>query len=349
MSDVFKVSQSKIKKWRTCRQAYHLRYVEKLKSKRVARPLTFGSAVHAIAEAKAKGIDPLIRIDEMKEQDFGRIFPEEKEMYLDILEDATLVMEDYFLYWKKAPIRYITYKGVKAEHKFDYEIESGLILTGKIDGIAKTKNGKVWMVEHKSGKNELSRDDMWKNIQAAAYYKAMEELGYPRVDGVLWDYIRSKTPTRPAFTQAGNLSKARIVTLPSLIKKMRKAGEIKDKSDYHTLLEMAMRQRESYFNRVYTPKKAKVNKVLWDDLVETAREIQEFHGKKQAMSIDRHCSWCEYEPICRARITGSDVDFVKERNFIADEEKANTKTKTSKSKKVTRRRRVRKSTNKKSK
>ena len=36
------------------------------------------------------------------------------------------------------------------------------------------------------------------------------------------------------------------------------------------------------------------------------------------MNIERHCSWCDYEPLCRARLQGNDFDFIKERQYEID-------------------------------
>jgi hypothetical protein len=323
--------------------------VEKLRSRKVSRPLTFGSAIHNIAEAKAKRISPKKMIEEMKEKDFGKIFPEEKQAYLEILEDAELVMEDYFLHWKEDPITYVKHKGVLAEHEFEFPIDNDLVLTGKIDGIGETENGKRWLVEHKSGKNMMNRDDMWKNIQTSVYYRAMEALGFPQVSGTLWDYIRSKTPTRPSITQSGKVSKARIVTLTSVIKRMK--DEL-TKDEYKQLFNMAKDQRKEYFARVYTPKKTKVIKSIYDDFVETAKEVRDHHGQVKAKTIDMHCQWCDYRDICSAEMTGSDVDFVKERNFVKDEsheEKAGSKEKGTRKKKGVRRKKAKVSTRKSSK
>jgi hypothetical protein len=39
------------------------------------------------------------------------------------------------------------------------------------------------------------------------------------------------------------------------------------------------------------------------------------------MNIGRHCSFCDFEMLCRAEIQGSDVDYLKEREYVARKEK----------------------------
>jgi hypothetical protein len=72
---------------------------------------------------------------------------------------------------------------------------------------------------------------------------------------------------------------------------------------------------ETYFDRVYTPTKKKVVDFLFGEFIETAHEIEELHGKSKRMTIGRHCDWCDYEAICRARLQGSDVDYVIEHDY----------------------------------
>ena len=55
--------------------------------------------------------------------------------------------------------------------------------------------------------------------------------------------------------------------------------------------------------------------MIWEDFVDTAREIQQYHGQKKDMNVGRHCSWCDYQPLCKALMTGSDVDWLIKREY----------------------------------
>jgi hypothetical protein len=61
--------------------------------------------------------------------------------------------------------------------------------------------------------------------------------------------------------------------------------------------------------------------IIWDGFVETAKEIQQEHGTKKAQTVGRHCSWCDYDMLCKAEATGSDMDFVMRSHYTTEEEK----------------------------
>ena len=73
------------------------------------------------------------------------------------------------------------------------------------------------------------------------------------------------------------------------------------------------------------PANNRVVDVVFDDFMSTAREIVE--GKEdRTRSIDLHCSYCDYEAICRAELQGLDVDFVKQREYDHVEDEINAET-----------------------
>jgi hypothetical protein len=143
----------------------------------------------------------------------------------------------------------------------------------------------------------------------------MDILGwFPNVSGVLWNYVCSKPPTRPKLNKDGTVSKAAISTLPSVVKLFLKEVVLSEKK-HQDMIRAAENNQKNYFQRIFTP----INKGLVDfvfaGFLDTAREMMQYHGKKQDMNIDLHCKWCDYEPLCRAKLTGSDVDFIIEREY----------------------------------
>lgn len=317
--NLFRVSNSKVKMWRKCRQAYHFRYVERLRRKRVARPLMFGRLVHDMIEAYANADEPFNVLDAaVKEQ--GPMFKAEREEYGDLANDVRIIMTEYFDHdWKKnEQLTYARMNKKGAEHTFEVEIADGLVCEGKIDAIAKTPNRLRWLVEHKSFGRLPSDDHRWRDMQSNLYVRIIEMLGLDPVDGVCWDYISSKPPGTPQLLKDGTLSKKMMITLPTKIRQVLKEHKLKEK-DYPRLLQMAAQNTSQYFVRIFAPTKKKVVDYLYEGFVKTALEIRDFHGKRQDMVIDRHCDWCDFEPICRARLTGGDVDFLKKKEYTVSE------------------------------
>lgn len=317
MGDAFKVSQSKLKTWRRCRYAYHCRYVEKLKKRRKSRPLQFGSMVHEMIEAYANGDDPFERLDLIAATQ-GKMFREELEEYGNLIEDVRAIMTDYFDYYDERSLLYLRRKGRSSEHSFEVELIDGIILEGKIDAFAKTPNRLVWSVEHKTFSRMPNEDERWRNIQSATYHRVTQMLGWFNIDGIVWDYIRSKAPTMPRVLKDGSLGKRSIDSLPTVMMKFLEDAKL-DPKKHKELLVSVRANRANYFKRIFTPTKEDVVDILWKDLQESALEARDLHGKVKARTIDQHCSWCDYEAICRAELTGGDMDFVKEKEYYVDE------------------------------
>jgi len=307
----FRVSQSRVKIWRRCKRAHHYRYYEKLEKKVKSRPLKFGSIVHEMLEAHAEREDPFELLDETAKKQ-GKMFQAEYEEYGDIIEDIRFIMKAYFKYYKGDKLKYVKIDGKRSEHELDIDVGDGIFFTMKLDGIGKTPNKLRWLIEHKTGKAIPDEDQRWRDLQTSVYIKALEILGMPPVDGVLWNYIRSKSPTRPQVLKAGGLSTRNIDTLPSVV---RAFGKANDAPIPEILLERAEANIPRFFQRVYTPLHRDVVEFLYKDFMISAREILEIGDKRNELSIEKHCGWCDFESICRTELTGGDSDFVKEREY----------------------------------
>lgn len=316
---MFKVSQTKIKTWRRCRQAYHYKFFEALEAKKKSRPLTFGTLIHKMLERHGNGGDPFVVIEAYRQdKKFIRLFREEREMYGNILLDATIIMQEYFAHWDKKSIEYLEYNGQKTEHEIEVPIHKNILFKGKVDAFIKA-NKLRWLVEHKTFKQMPNDDDRWRAIQSAIYTRAMELIGF-KLDGTLWNYIRSKPPTAPQVLKSGSISSRQLDSLPTKILLILKELNF-DPKDYQKLLKTAELNRYKYFKRIFNPNQKAVVDQITNDFVETSLELAELHGYSQTKTIDRHCSWCEFEPLCRAQMLGHDVDAIKENEYVRDESK----------------------------
>lgn len=307
--DQFRVSQSKVKLWRKCHRAFHYKYVEEIVKVRKSRPLQFGKMVHEALETYFNGDEISDYFDGLREDiDQMSLFAQERDEYGDILQDCEDIVTDYMEYWGDDSLRPIRIAKKGAEHQFEIEVLPDVIWNGRIDMLAKTLPDKRrWLVEHKTYARKPNTDDRWRNLQSSTYFHAMEILGWPLLDGVLWDYIKSKPPATPGILKSGNVSSKRIDTLPSKIRR--------DYPDHERLMTIATENRENYFERVFTPVHRSVVGIVFKDFISTIREMIEGYGKKYDMNIDRHCSWCDYEPLCRAHLENADVDYIKEREY----------------------------------
>lgn len=296
---------------------YHNKFVLMLRKKKIKRPFMFGRIVHEIIEADLERKDWTQVLDQI-ELDNKKLFRKEIEMYGNIIEDIRDIMTDYFDYWE-GTLKPIKHDNRRSEFEFRIELDDGLWFTGRIDTVGKAKAMR-WLVEHKTFNRMPSEDDRWRSVQGAVYFRALEEMGFPSIDGVMWDYVNSKPLNVPGeLTKTGKISQARIDSTPSRIKRWLREEGLK-KKDNLKLLTDAQENLRNRFIRVYSPVKRRVVDNIWDDFVDTAREMRDFHGKKKDQNIGRHCSWCDYQPLCKAEVTGSDVEWLIERDYTTEAE-----------------------------
>lgn len=280
----------------------------------------FGGIVHEICEAQAEGLKWEKVLDKI-ELDNKKLFKREVEMYGNIILDIRDIMTDYFEYWdgNVNSIKPIKHDGRRSEHEFRIELFDGIWFTGKVDMVGKARKMR-WLTEHKTFSRMPSEDDRWRSIQTAVYFKALGEMGIENIDGVLWDYVSSKPLNVPGeLTPTGKISQRKIDTVPSRVRRWMKDEGVK-KAEYPKLLSDAEENLPNRFIRLFSPVKPQVVSVIWEEFLETAVEIAENHGKKKAMCIGRHCTWCDYNPLCKAEMLGDDVDWIIERDYQLEDQ-----------------------------
>jgi CRISPR/Cas system-associated exonuclease Cas4 (RecB family) len=314
--NLFKVSQSKVNNYRTCTQRYHYRYVMHLTRKRKARPLQFGDIVHQMHDADANGGDPFKTLKEIAKKN-DRMFREEIEHYGEIVKDIDYIMEAYYEFYEKDEIKYRKFEGKFSEQLLEWEIAPGILFKGKIDGIADMKKLE-WLVEHKNHGRFPNEDHRWRNLQSCTYIHVLNEGYGLTLDGTMWDYVRTKPPTRPQILKDGSLSSRSLDSLPSVVIDAIKQHKLNPK-DYGALIKSQRDNLTSWFQRIYTPVKPKVIKTVVADFIETSK-IMADDDRRPVRNLGRHCEWCEFEPACRAALQGSDEKFVLKHEFKEEDD-----------------------------
>src|SRR5580704_1440880 len=346
---MFQTSLSKVETRRACEQRYVYRYIEKLRAKVVARPLRFGDLFHKMLEADANNLDPFAALKDATVSN-SKLFREERESIAAIVSDITYIWKAYKDYYKKDQLQLLPVKVWErtlgkpinktaktvgeavgfapkpkvqyAEHWIDnVEIAPGIEFTGKIDGFVRSRKTN-WLLEHKTTENFPDSDTRWRNLQSCLYIRIVEMLGWFTLSGTLWNYIRSKPPThmKPNEKNPG-MSVRKIDSLPAVvIDDITNAGF--SPSNYSGFINDITANIPSWFDRVYTPIKKPVIDMVWRDFIVTSKEMKEVeeeysaaHPRRPVRTIGRHCSWCEFEALCRAELTGADADFVREHEF----------------------------------
>lgn len=324
MTQTIRVSQSSIKAWRRCRKAYDYKYVQMLRPRSIQRPLKFGSAVHKAIEFVANGKTVAAAIAEMN-RERAQVFASEVDLWDEIMRDATWVSTAYAKFYKKdrvKPVKLGKGKAAKlAEHKFEVEIARGILLTGLIDMIGETADERLWVVEHKTRGGRIENDGVrTRDLQTMLYTSPviLETLGVKRVSGVLWDYVRSKSPPTPELLKDGTMSKRKIDTLPNVYEEtLTKHGL--DPADYSDILGTLDENQKGWFIRVNVPVNRRAADEIFEETEYTAREIRRKAGVDTTRNFTRDCSWCPFEKLCTAELHGHDAEFIRKREYRISE------------------------------
>lgn len=318
--DAIKVSNSSIKTWRKCKKEYYYKFILKLEKKAAPAPLYKGKLIHEILEERIKGGHwrGLMR---KKIDEYNGLFEEEKEMYGDLPTELPTIMEGYHDLYKNDGLEYFDLDGRRAE--FDIYValdgkpleESLLIYTGKIDAIATDRDGRVWLMDHKSFTTLPDENFRFTNQQILLYAWAMELMDeYPKPDGVIWDYIRTKVPSKPELLKNGTMSQRQLDTTKKVyMDALVEAGL--DPADYQDYLNKLEGREKNFYRRIYLPINNRMIEPVVNDLIETAKEIQALHDVVRARSLDRHCSFCSFKMVCQADLQGLDTEFILKSHF----------------------------------
>jgi hypothetical protein len=252
---------------------------------------------------------------------FKDYFEEEKEHYGDIIADCGEIFEGYLRRYRHDVLRY-----EKSEVPVYFDI-SGLKLrfAGFIDKIAVDAQDRRWIVDHKFMQSIPTAEDRFSELQLLLYVWGLSKSNPEiEIDGVLWDYARSKAPTVPEVLKSGKGLTQRKNLDCDAHTYMRTLAENKlDPSDYVEMLKHLEGKDNSFFERVYLPKPtdAMVKEVV-ADFLETAKDIKGKRGKtaRCARSMSPfNCNTCEFRSLCEAEVRGHDTDFVIKADYIQRE------------------------------
>lgn len=317
--DLVKVSVSKLKNWKACQQKYHYKYVKKLRPKTKSRPLTLGSLVHKCLEAHDMGEDWVQVIKDYNENEFSKLFLEEKAELGDIPRDCLRICRAYFNHYLEIDKKFET---IACEVGFMIRVPgTKYVIEGIIDKVARnTVTNKVWGIEHKTMKKGLPTETYRAtDVQTTVYEWALavmaSKLGFEAKDlgGMMFDYIKTKPPTIPKVLKNGTMSKAKIdCDKWTYIEYLKKAGL--DPADYKDFIDTLA--SDDSFRRIPLAKSKTMVKLIMTDFVNGIDQMKQWEDKPT-----RNLAWtcdrpkCEYRELCMAELQGIDTKEMIKLNF----------------------------------
>lgn len=312
------VSFSEVSSFRRCQKQWSYRYRDGFKRKLKGIRLFKGEILHEMLNAyvAAKlvkgfiGDDPWDVLATYAEK-YKSYFEEERERFGDVIGDCGAVFEGYLRKYRHDPLKY---EKSEVPVYFDIPGLKNVRFAGFIDKLAVDQQERRWIIDHKFNANIPTAEDRFSELQLLLYVWGLSHSNPEiHIDGVLWDYSRSKAPTKPELLKSGALTQRKNLDCDSHTYMRTIAENNLDPNDYVEMLKHLQGKEDTFYERVFLPKPtdAMVKEVV-DDFLETAKEIQ---GKRKKARCSRNmssfnCNGCEFRPLCEAEVRGHDTDFI---------------------------------------
>lgn len=325
----FEVSQSVLRTWRRCQAKYDYQYRQLLKRKRPRLPLIRGTMIGQCLDAMViHRVSPGTKAVTWQavlttyETQYKRLFEEEKEMYGDLIGDVRFIMQRYERIYANDGLEYQLGKdGLPYEIHLELELVPGITYVGHIDKMPMDKYGRIWDMDHKSHKKLPTPEDRFMDLQQVFYTWAAPLSGYPKLIGVIWDYLRTKRPAIPEKLVKGGLSKRKNIDTDYETYMEAVVANRLSPQDYADILgPLKARGHMDFYQRIQLPSpNPEMVKSVVDDAKATAIEIQKLGGSARARSMDRLCKSCEFFEICQAEFRGLDADFIRKSEYVIND------------------------------
>lgn len=341
---MFRVSLSAYQAYQRCEQSYAYSYVERL------RPLVKdvapqrGIVIHDYLATYYDALRSGLRADAAHGAGLAKIESKKTEFDLAASLAFTMGREDDAIAYKAMYVdvldlarRYFGMHGRSDAERYDVllvEERSMLELTGGIESMSIIDlvlrdriTGRTWLVEHKSTATVPESSVRLRDFQTLLYAFALKRKGQ-EIDGVLWNYIRTKPPMVPELLKSRRKTEehgglTRRVDLDTNWEtyeaEIRRHGL--DASEYADVRERLLpRESTVYFPRFEHVIVADTDLMLRDyatTAVRMRRAVWEWENKRgrPVRSLRRDCDFCQYKRLCEAVIMGGDESDIMKRQF----------------------------------
>lgn len=309
------VTHSMIKTFRRCPHQAKYKYVDRLKPRIGSQPLERGKWMHSLLEAHYSGGDWREEHKRLRAK-YNQLFDEEKEVLGDLPTECARLMLSYLWHYAADPLHgWVVHQ---VEYVIECKLPDGSIYRGKVDLLVENEYG-LWIVDHKTHKTLPTLHVRLLDAQSALYLWAALRSGL-KVQGFIWNYIRTKPPTVPQLLKSGDrLSKRSIETdYPTLVRAIKKY-EL-DPDPYRDQLVALKRQRwtpgapqtSPFFQRHILEKGDKMLARVAAEAFHTHTRMREYDFGMSERVTDRSCEFmCSYKRLCPVELSGGNAAMVR--------------------------------------
>jgi hypothetical protein len=321
--EVLRVSHSRIKNWRRCHAKHHYQYVQNLRKNKPPTALFVGTGVHTMLEAHLQGKDWKVEAAKFR-TDFDKLFIEEKVELGDLPTDIEQIVQGYIDRYKDDLLMYVPrHRGKRVEIPVYVDLDSKTRFTGRIDAFPTNVFGENWVMDHKTCKSIPDEDSRYSDLQMVFYCWLLPHLGYPKPNGVIWDYIRKKVPTVPELLVKGGLSKNKSIdtTYEVYMKAVYEKLGVDALPQYEEFASQFKGRAEKFYRRIYLPDPSPVlvNNVV-NDMLLTVEEIRAKGATDMQRNMGRDCKSCSYFNLCHAEVRGLDTEYMRKTEYTVKED-----------------------------
>lgn len=316
------INYSRAKTYRRCAKAFEYKYLRNLQRKKPPVPLLRGTIIHEMLDIRATNSmlgpkvapkrTPAMVLAEYAKK-FKSLFIEEREMYGEtFIEDIDRVFKGYERQYATEPLKYEA-----SEEGVQTDLTKDIRFVGTIDKRVLTSNdGRHWLLDHKTHKSIPGEEARFSDLQLVFYLWAWNRENPSRkVDGIIWDYLRTKPPRIPEQLKNGSLSQREnmdtdVHTYLAEIRRLQLNPE-----HYKAMLEtLRQRSTDRFYLRVKLPAPSAA---LIDHVVEDMRATAIMINRLPVFprNMGPNCVWCEYFRVCSAEVRGLDHEFIEKSEY----------------------------------
>lgn len=320
-----KISYSRFSSYLRCPYAHYLGYILKLRQKKPARPLVFGSDFHKLLELRNNPEELSKAKLEIGEKYYELSANWQGDLGENYIQDLAMIFEDYQEVYKDTPQPHIT------EHPFEILLGNlngePIIFNGIIDELyLYKKQGKriIKIGEHKTFSQRPDMDVLVMNTQKCLYAKATQKIKGVLPQTVIWDYIKSTPASSPIWLEkSGRFSSAKSDKITEF--SWNRACAEKDLQE--PCPDMYKGNLPNFFFRVEMNLDPCMVEDIWDGFLFTTKDIARRGHKNKTKNVTRDCKWCSYRDICYTEFTGGDTAYLIDKDYEIkkQEERTNAK------------------------
>jgi PD-(D/E)XK nuclease superfamily len=313
---MFKTGFSKVQTWRSCNKRYEFSVVRNLQAKRRHPAPLRGTVLHEMLAARDNRLDVNAVYNKYYDR-YEKLFEEERDFYGEhFMEDIWRIYRGYVRTYGDNDWRVQRTEGL-----VQTQLTPKIVFEGHYDLLVAHQR-RVWLVDRKSHKVIPTAEERFSNSQLLLYADAWnrEHTRSEQVDGIVWDYIRTKAPTIPEVLKSGQLTRRKdLDTDEYTYRKAIRDNDLDETGYEYYLKELAKRPPDRFYARVPLPiPSAEMTRTVVQEFIHSAEAIRT--AKQFPRNMTYRCSSCEFFRLCQAELSGINAKFVEQSDYEEREE-----------------------------